>query len=144
MTQRGAGRRVLARSLVMLAVLGVLAAGTAAVVGLLVGRVVTQTLPVDVGAHRGLVVAVSPDPAENAARIDAVARAVAAGAEQVHVAPDSFDVLEWESQSLRPSRVTVVPHPGVDGEALRADLEESFGPVVLVADHVRWVSDVVG
>lgn len=216
--QGAAGRRAVLRALVTLTALVALAAGVAAVAALLVGRALTDALPVDVGAYRGVVVAqdvaasvealdgvdsvsvetvggdtfvsalglvvvrtrdedavgqlaaalgaeadgwsaarpvhiavvtptafiaISPDAADNRARIDIAARAREAGAAQVHVAPDHFDFPQWKSQRPdSPSLVTVVPGPGADRQALQDTLVESFGPVVQIADQVRWVSAV--
>lgn len=82
-------------------------------------------------------IAVSGDAEENAARIDIAARALAAGASAVHVAPQNFDVAEWSPQSVSgPSLVTVVLRPGMDPHELQAAL----GPKVKIADHVRWVT----
>ncbi|MEV8027630.1 hypothetical protein [Cellulosimicrobium funkei] len=83
-------------------------------------------------------IAVSGDAEENAARIDAADRALAAGASEVHVAPENFDVAEWSPQE--PSGqliVTVVPRPEADPR----ELQGALGPEVQVATHVRWIGD---
>lgn len=81
-------------------------------------------------------VAVSGDADDDAARIDAADRALAAGASAVHVAPHHFDVMEWSAQgSGSPSLVTAVPRPGADPR----ELHDALGPDVVIADHVRWI-----
>ncbi len=80
--------------------------------------------------------AVSGDADDNAARIGAADRALAAGAVAVHVVPHHFDVMEWSAQaSGSPALVTAVPGPGADPRAL----QDALGPGVVLADHVRWV-----
>lgn len=131
--QGAAGRHAVLRGLVALTALVALAAGGAAVAALLVGRALTDALPVDVGAHR-----VSTDTESTPSRAS-----TDAATSQVHVAPDHFDFPEWKPQSPgSPSLVTVVPGPGVDRQALEDSLVASFGPVVQFADQVRWVSAV--